>query len=272
MGFFDDVSTALGGLVKTATGALGAALPAVAGAVGAIRMIINPNTGGMMPMPIQGPAWPPDIAMQVMAGGVAPMMSSTPNYFEGLLRECGSYTGACADDFNRRLIAFSNAVNMGGAGGMAMNASTGSFEINQAGAASAISQLLRNPTVRQIATGLGIGVAADAAIDTVAGLLGMGGGAMARSGPFLMNWPAGTPYPRSITLRAPDKPEKRFRSRGAAILDSGDVTAVRRVQKAASRARKGRRRASSRPMMLVAGGTRAVCGSCLTAPCACNGK
>lgn len=267
MGFFDDVSSALGGIAKGAAGVIstiGSIAKPVVETISTIGQIINPNTGSMMAMPIQGPAWPPDIARAVQMGLPAPAMSMTPNYFDTLLQQCGSYTGPCVDDFNRRLIAFSNAVN----NPMAMNMNTGAPMLTQAGLGGSLTTLLNNPTVRQIAVGLGIPLAIEGAVDLGSALLS--GGGMARtSGPFLMNWPAGTPYPRSITLRAPDKAEKRFRSRGASLLDSGDVTSVRRVTKAAARAKRGRRRTYARPM-LIAGG-HSVCGKCLTSPCHCSG-
>lgn len=272
MGFIDDVLGGLGSIGKSVlTGVGGAVGGAIGQGIQKIIMQINPDTGSMQAMPVQGPAWPPDIARMVQMGLPAAAMSTTPNYFDELLRQCGGYTGACADDFNRRLIAFSNAVNGQASGmAMAMNPTTGSMQLTEAGVVGGLTKLLQNPTVRQIASGLGLALGSEFAVDAASALLG-GGGAVAKSGPFLMAWPAGTAYPRSITLRAPDKPEKKFRTTGAPLLSSGDVTAVRRVQKAASRARRGRGRRSSSPRtMMVVAGTRNVCGDCLTAPCACK--
>ena len=152
---------------------------------------------------------------------------------------------------------------------MPINPMTGApVQIQTAGL---LDSALRNPQVISVLKSLGFGAlvaGGEALASGVAGLLSGGGGATA-SGPLLMAWPAGTRYPRSLVLRAPDQPEKRFRSVGAPLLMSGDVSAVRRVTKAAARARKGRgRRSPSRqPVYALQAGSHNVCGSCLTSPC-----
>jgi len=162
--------------------------------------------------------------------------------------------------------------------GMGANPITGSPMmpgVNQAGVVGSLGSLATraamDPRLRALLSAFGIGGAiavGEAAVGAITG----GGSAMVPQGPLLIPWPANTPYPRGIVLRADDKPEKRYRSEGAALLRSGDVAAVRRVAKAASRARRGRgRRSSSRPtVMMLPGGTANVCGSCLTAPCGCK--
>lgn len=187
-----------------------------------------------------------------------------------------------------RLIASNSGffpASFGGEAAMTMpiNPSTGSPMIQMAGVGSALSTLARqalmNPQVAAGLRALGFGAlvgAGEAGVQALIGGVSGGGAASASgaSGPLLMDYPAGTRYPRSIVLRAPDKPEKRYRSEGVAILRSGDIAAVRRVQKAASRARKGRRRSySARPVLQIGGGNGVhhVCGSCLSAPCQCKG-
>lgn len=162
--------------------------------------------------------------------------------------------------------------------GMGSNPITGSPMmpgVNQAGVVGSLGSLATraamDPRLRALLSAFGIGGAiavGEAAVGAITG----GGSAMVPQGPLLIPWPPNTPYPRGIVLRADDKPEKRYRSEGAALLRSGDVAAVRRVAKAASRARRGRgRRSSSRPtVMMLPGGTANVCGSCLTAPCGCK--
>jgi hypothetical protein len=138
--------------------------------------------------------------------------------------------------------------------------------------AASIGTLLADPRVRAIATALGIGGALELGGAAATALVGGGGISAMQAGPLVMPWPAGMRYPRGIVLRAPDRPEKRYRTQGATLLSSGDVAAVRRVTKAASRARRGRRRSSARTVVVstpAIGAVRNVCGSCLSAPCSC---
>ena len=168
---------------------------------------------------------------------------------------------------------------------MPINPNTGSpmlaAGVNEAGALTALRGLAGTPAGAAALRALGFGalVAGGEAVisggvNAIGSLFGGGMGDTGTNGPLLMQWPAGTRYPRGIVLRAPDKPEKRYRSQGGSLLTSGDVAAVRRVQRAASRARKGRGRRTrqSGGLMMLPPGRMAVCGGCLTAPCACNGK
>lgn len=258
------ISDLIGG-IGSAVGTVAANLPTIAntiasttGAIQAIQqslsgsptqVVINPSTGSPMP---------------------AGMM----------LDAQAQFAAACnADPTGQCQAAIAAALQGGGSMTMPINPNTGT-PIAMAGALSGLTglgrQALMNPTVINALRAVGLGALVGAGEAGVSALIdgAIGGGSVGARGPLLMAWPAMTAYPRGIVLRAPDKPEKRYRSAGAALLLSGDVAAVRRVTKAASRARRGRRRssASSRPMvmMLPSSGTANVCGSCLTAPCGCK--
>ena len=250
---FKPIGGAIGGIVQNLPGIVNTAAGA-AQAIQALQMTlggnpttvgaINPSTGSVGT--VQGPMWTQE--------AFAAACNADP-------------TGNCQRQIAAAL-AGGGAMTMPG-----MNPTTGSPL--QAGV---LGPLISNPAVQQALRALGLGALVGGASELVgavgsgvAGLLG-GGSSAGVSGPLLMNWPAATPLPRSIVLRAPDKPEKRYRTIGAPLLSSGDVAAVRRVQKAANRARKGRGRRRAAPQVIQIGGngTHHVCGSCLSSPCGCK--
>lgn len=196
---------------------------------GAMTPPINPSTGSPMP------------AMAAMASGS-----------EAFLAACAAQPG-CMDRLRMELAA--------------MNGTTGSLDLNAAGIGGALS----NPTLINLLRGLGLGAVVGAGSEIVGGA----GSAIANlftsnpragQGPLVMAWAAGTPYPRGIVLRAPDRPEKRYRTQGATLLSGGDVAAAKRVRKAAGRARRGTRR-SPRNVTPIGISAHSVCGKCLTSPC-----
>jgi len=295
MSFIGDLIGGIGDGIKSIGGAvlggLGQVIPqlptianATAGVVQAVQAIqqslsgnptsfpqggVNPSTGSPMAMPM---------AMPMSAMGMDPLAG----YQMELAKACGAMpSAACSNVFNAQLAAFTAAT--GGGMSMPINPMTGSPGVVSAGIGGDLAQLARmaltNPTVAATLRAIGLGGligAGEVGVSALASAAFGSGGAsgVGVRGPLLMQWPASTPYPRGIVLRAPDKPEKGYRSKGSALLMSGDVAAVRRVQKAATRARRGRRRSSSRqPTMLAlpASGMRMVCGSCLSSPCGCNG-
>lgn len=262
MGFGDFL---LDNVIKPIGGAIGSVvtnLPTIANTVaGAAQSIqaIQASLGGM----------------PTMVAGINPATGSSGGV-QGPVWTQEAFAAACNADPTGQCQA-AIAAALGGGGGMTMpgmNVTTGSPI--QAGV---LGPLISNPAVQQALRALGLGALIGAGTEAVgaigggiAGLLG-GGSSAGATGPLLMNWPAATPLPRSIVLRAPDKPEKRYRTVGAPLLSSGDVAAVRRVQKAASRARKGRGRRSSarQPQVIqIGGGTHHVCGKCLSSPCGCS--
>lgn len=281
IGGIGDAAKAIGGGLLGAAGAVVGALPTIAqgaasaaSAIQAIQMSlsgnptvpVNPTTGSPMPM--------------AMGMATNPLAA----YSAALAAECGMMpTPQCGSNFDARLQAFTAA--LGGASNMSMpiNPMTGTPGVVGAGIGTDLVTLLRmaamNPAAVAALRAVGLGAligAGEVGVQSIAGALsGGGGGAIGVRGPLLMQWPAQTPYPRGIVLRAPDKPEKGYRSKGSALLLSGDVAAVRRVQKAATRARRGRRytRSSARTVYaLPAPGGHHVCGSCLSSPCGCGGK
>lgn len=212
--------------------------------------VINPNTGSPMAMP---------------AGGM-PMVGDGLDAFRA---QCAATPG-CQESLAAQL------------SGQAINPNTGSpipftgaglgLQLGgvATGASSLLTRALADPRVRSTLSALGFGGLIAGGEAAVGALLSSGSGISA-TGPLLMQWPAQTAYPRGIVLRAPDKPEKRYRTRGASLLDSGDIAATRRVVKAAGRARKGRRRSSPRQsMIMLPSSTVSVCGACRTGPCACK--
>lgn len=281
MSFIGDLIGGIGEAVGTVAGGIGSV---VAGIPGVIQQVIQ-NPAGVINA-IQGVQG----VINTIQGDVVQRMgpavnnNGTPMAAMGLellaqqaAAACGPFgplTAGCHNDFAAGL------QRLAGGSAMMVNPTTGTpmasgfVEAGVGGSLVGVARTaLMNPSVQAALRAVGLGgliAAGEAGVSALAGL-GGGGSSMA-SGPLLMNWPAGTTYPRSIVLRAPDKPEKRFRTEGAALLRSGDIAAVRRVQKAAGRARKGRRRSSARPqvLMLPANGTRSVCGSCLTSPCGCK--
>lgn len=237
---------------------------------GGVPMMASMTATGGIPMPMPAPMG--------MAGGG----DQLSQYAAKLLESCGSApSDACAADFNARLAAFVAASSGGGI--MGVNPTTGSpmaggpMEAGIGGVSlDALRRLAMTPGGMAALRALGLGAlvtGAEAAGTAIGNFFTGGSGAMGGSqGPLLMEWPAMTRYPRSIVLRAPDKPEKRYRSEGTALLRSGDVAALRRVQRAASRARRrrGPTRRVSQPIYALPSSTHHVCGSCLTAPCNCK--
>lgn len=262
MGFgdflLDNVIKPIGGAIGTVVQNLPQIANTVAGAAQSIQAI-QATLGGM----------PTAVA------GINPATGST-GAVQGPMWTQEAFTAACRADPTGQCQAAIAAALQGGSGMTmpGMNPTTGSPI--QAGV---LGPLISNPAVQQALRALGLGALIGAGTEAVgaigsgiAGLIG-GGSSAGATGPLLMNWPAATPLPRSIVLRAPDKPEKRYRTVGAPLLSSGDVSAVRRVQRAASRARKGRGRRSPRAPQVIqigSGQTHHVCGSCLSSPCGCK--
>lgn len=248
LSFIGDLIGGIGDGIKAVVTNLPTIAQGVAQVTGSIQSIQG-SLSGMPPVAVNPNTGTP------MSGGDAAQMA---------------FAQACnADPTGQCQAAIRAALQGGGAMTMPINPMTGApVQIQTAGL---LDSALRNPQVISVLKSLGFGAlvaGGEALASGVAGLLSGGGGATA-SGPLLMAWPAGTRYPRSLVLRAPDQPEKRFRSVGAPLLMSGDVSAVRRVTKAAARARKGRgRRSPSRqPVYALQAGSHNVCGSCLTSPC-----
>lgn len=265
IGGIGDVIKKIPTVVQQIPGVIQQAVPII-GAVGDVVQAIRSATGTPVEMMAQGPSW-----INPQTG-----LPYTQQEVE-FIAACNANPSGCA-----QLIA-QNTFGLGG-GGMTMpiNPTTGSPMMLEAGIAGGLGALARqalmNPSVQAGLRALGFGAligAGEAGVNALVGgaasALTAGGSAAGVSGPLLMNWPAATSYPRGIVLRAPDKPEKRYRSEGAALLRSGDVAAVRRVQKAATRARRGRRRgAAPRQVLVLPNGQHHVCGSCLSSPCSCK--
>lgn len=277
MSFIGDLIGGIGDAAKTVVVAAGEAvqaLPTIAEAIAVGRMGIEAIQGAVQGRPV---------AISTTTGSPMPMpMAMAPADAQA------QFVAACnADPTGQCQAAIRAALaggRMNGNGGMSINPTTGSpmlaAGVTEAGALSALRGLASSPGGAAALRALGFGAlvaGGEALVEGAAsgvGALFGGGGQMVR-GPLLMAWPAQTPYPRGIVLRAPDKPEKRFRTVGAPLLSSGDVAAVRRVQRAAGRARKGRgRRATGRQPNVVylpgAAATHHVCGGCMTSPCACK--
>lgn len=88
-----------------------------------------------------------------------------------------------------------------------------------------------------------------------------------RGGTVVYQLPACTRPPRRVVYQRPDGSQFEFTSRGRPLLYSGDVSAVKRVSKAASRARRSRPRRRALPA--IDAGVRVVCGKCMSSPCGC---
>lgn len=101
-------------------------------------------------------------------------------------------------------------------------------------------------------------------------LVGLGGGLALGAGVDALT---GTgKLPRSVFLTSPSGRQVEYKSRGRPILYSGDLAALKRVRRAASRAGRGRRRTGTRLAQIVAMPMtthHAPCGKCLSSPCSC---
>ena len=272
VGFIDSLVGgigAIGSAIGSGIGAIASNLPQIAntlaagaGAIQAIQgrlsgmptaVVVNPATGTPVAVPVG--AMPTTMTMAQMAQA--------------------EFAAACNADPTGQCQAAIRAALAGGTGmTMPIDPSTGT-PIAMAGALSGLGGLARsalmNPSVIAALRAVGLGGLIGAGEAGVSALLSAaGGGSAGVRGPLLMDWPAGTSYPRGIVLRAPDKPEKRYRSAGAPLLLSGDIAAVRRVRKAAGRAGRGRRRSRAPQVLALGPGVRNVCGSCLSAPCGCS--
>lgn len=111
--------------------------------------------------------------------------------------------------------------------------------------------------LRSLVPGLAIGGATAVGLEALTGLLPSAGG-------------AATKFPRALFLPDPRTGQQReYRYIGRPLLYSKDLTAVRRVQRLAKRAGRGRRRSSgtaTKIMMLGAGGA-VSCGKCGNGSC-----
>ena len=235
MGFFDD-------LLGTATSAVGAVGEALAGAGGILAQVATPVIQAAT-------ANPAAVAQALQAFGVLPTPSG-PQI--NLAAELQAALGGQQMPINPD----TGSVNM-----LAQQAGTSLASI-----LNSLPQILRQ-TLPGAVGGIAGGGAAELGVEAINYLFG-GGSSGCGSGTQVIALPAGQRPPRRVVFQRPDGRQFEFTSRGRPLLYSGDVTATKRVTRAASRARRARPRRRYAPALPAP--THVVCSKCLTSPCGCG--
>lgn len=153
-----------------------------------------------------------------------------------------------------------------------VNPDTGSIQTTQASVAGGLLDLLRR-YAPGVLGGAAAGGAVELGADAISAIANYFGGSSAMMGCATPNvvlpLAVGQRPPRKVILQRPDGTQFHFTPQGRALLFSKDISAVKRVQRTASRARRSRgarRRALPAPRDTM----HVVCGSCLSSPCACS--
>lgn len=154
---------------------------------------------------------------------------------------------------------------------MAVNPDTGSPMIPLQGAQDFVGSILKQ-YLPSIAGGAAAGGAIELggdALSYLGSLIGLGGSDAMTNGVMVIPLQPGMKPPRRVVFQRPDGRQYEFTSRGRPLLYSGDVTAVKRVSRAANRARRSRPRRRALPAP-ASSEMRVVCGKCLSSPCGCK--
>jgi len=258
VGFLDSIIGGVGrvlGTVVDVARAIPTIAPVVINAAQAVQATQAVLNGSSNPAPTQS-VMPAAMAAAMMAasGGSATQGSA----------EQAAFAAACRTD-PACTAAIWAALQGGNVTPSMMNGSdTTEAQLAAAGLPPALVMALRSGgqsalnALRSLVPGLAIGGATAVGLEALTGLLPSAGG-------------AATKFPRALFLPDPRTGQQReYRYIGRPLLYSKDLTAVRRVQRLAKRAGRGRRRSSSgsatKIMMLGAGGS-VSCGKCGNGSC-----